>query len=140
MALFALDADTCIHVLRREHPWLRDRLVQEAGDVVVSSIVLTELLVGIEKSAHQPLRKKELARFLAPLELVDFDEVAAEHAANIRADLERRGLKIGGIDFLIAGHARSLGAVLVTGNLREFSRVDGLRCEDWSSPSQERPE
>lgn len=136
MALYMLDADVCIHILRRKHSGLRDRLVEEAGDVVVSSIVLAELLVGIEKSQHQAVRREDLARFLAPLDGVAFDEAAAEHAASIRADLERRGRKIGGIDFLIAGHARSLGAILVTGNLREFSRVDGLRCEDWLSPVQ----
>lgn len=136
MALYMLDADVCIHILRRKHPHLRDRLVEEAGDVLVSSIVLAELFVGIEKSQHQAFRRKELARFLAPLGMVDFDGAAAEHSANIRADLERRGQKIGGIDFLIAGHARSLGAILVTGNLREFSRVDGLRCEDWAAPLQ----
>lgn len=134
MAPYALDADTCIHILRRDRPQLRDRLVEHAGEVVLSSIVLTELMVGVEKAAQQAERRQELARFLAPLDVVDFDQAAAEHAASIRADLERRGLKIGGMDVLIAGHARSLGAVLVTGNLREFSRVEGLRCEDWSAP------
>ena len=60
-----------------------------------------------------------------------FDADAADHAADIRAALERGGRVIGGYDLLIAGHARSRGLVVVTGNLGEFNRVDGLRCEDW---------
>jgi tRNA(fMet)-specific endonuclease VapC len=60
-----------------------------------------------------------------------FDEEAADHAAEIRAALERQGEVIGAYDLLIAGHARSRGLALITGNLKEFRRVDGLRCEDW---------
>ena len=60
-----------------------------------------------------------------------FDEGAASHAADIRARLERSGQLIGGYDVLIAGHARSRGLVLVTANLREFRRVEGLISEDW---------
>ena len=69
------------------------------------------------------------------LTVADFDGRAAAHAADIHADLERRGLLIGPYDILIAGHARSLGLIVVTGNLGEFRRVDGLRCEDWQPPS-----
>jgi tRNA(fMet)-specific endonuclease VapC len=60
-----------------------------------------------------------------------FDDAAAAHSAEIRANLERRGMPIGGYDLLIAGHGRSRGLVVVTGNLKEFSRVEGLRVEDW---------
>ena len=60
-----------------------------------------------------------------------FDEAAATHASDIKLDLKLRGNLIGPNDILIAGHARSLGAKLITGNLREFNRVDGLICEDW---------
>lgn len=60
-----------------------------------------------------------------------FDSRAAAHAADIRADLERQGVPIGADDLMIAGYARSRGLVVATGNLREFERVGGLRCEDW---------
>ncbi len=66
--------------------------------------------------------------------VLDFDEAAAEHAGEIRADLERKGQVIGGYDLLIAGHARSRGLLVVTGNLREFHRVEGLRSGDWAAP------
>ena len=63
--------------------------------------------------------------------MLPFDEAAAEHAGEIRADLEKLGRQIGAYDVLIAGHARSRGLIVVTGNLGEFERVAGLRCEDW---------
>lgn len=69
--------------------------------------------------------------FAARLEVLAFDEAAADHAADIRAELERKGQAIGAYDVLIAGHARSRGLMVVTGKLREFVRVEGLRCEDW---------
>jgi tRNA(fMet)-specific endonuclease VapC len=65
------------------------------------------------------------------LEVLAFDEAAADHAADIRATLERKGQPIGGYDLLIAGHARSRGLTVITGNVSEFGRIDGLRCEDW---------
>ena len=74
---------------------------------------------------------QEVERFAARLDVLPFDAEAAAHAADIRADLERRGCPIGGYDVLIAGQARSRGLIVVTGNLREFRRVEGLRCEDW---------
>jgi tRNA(fMet)-specific endonuclease VapC len=75
--------------------------------------------------------RREINRFTARLEVLPFDDAAAAHAAEIRGQLERRGQAICGYDTLIAGQARSRGLIVVTGNLREFSRVDGLRSEDW---------
>jgi tRNA(fMet)-specific endonuclease VapC len=72
-------------------------------------------------------------RFASRLEVLPFDEAAADHAADIRAVLERRGERIGGYDLLIAGHARSRGLTVITGNRAEFGRVEGLRCADWLS-------
>ncbi len=97
----------------------------------ISTIVVTELLYGAEKSARPIENRNEVERFAARLEVLPFDAEAAAHAANIRATLEREGRPIGGYDVLIAGHARSGGLVVVTGNLREFLRVEGLRAEDW---------
>ncbi len=75
-----------------------------------------------------------MQRFAAqPRASCPYDSAAAAHTADIRASLERRGLPIGAYDLMIAGHARSRGLVVVTGNLREFDRVEGLRSEDWLS-------
>ena len=70
-------------------------------------------------------------RFAARLSVLPFDSGAAAHTAEIRATLERQGLVIGAYDLMVAGHARSQGLVVTTGNLKEFARVAGLRSEDW---------
>ncbi len=90
-----------------------------------------ELLRGAAKSARPIHNRQEVERFAARLDVLSFDADAADHAADIRADVERRGELIGPYDVMIAGHARSRGLTVVTGNLGEFRRVSGLRCEDW---------
>jgi tRNA(fMet)-specific endonuclease VapC len=128
-----LDTNLCIRVLRDRPAGLRDRFNREADALCISTIVLTELLVGAEKSNRPVETRREIDRFIARLGVLPFDDAGAAHAAEIRANLERRGQAIGGYDTLIAGHARSQGLIVVTGNLREFSRVEGLRTEDWLS-------
>ncbi len=86
-----------------------------------------ELLHGAEISARPVEHRREVERFAARVEVAPFDDEAAAHAANIRATLLRKSQLIGGYDLLIAGHARSRGLVVVTGNLREFTHVEGLR-------------
>ena len=95
-------------------------------------VVLYELLYGAEKSQNPAKTRREVEHFAARLSVLPFDDAAAAHTAEIRADLERHGCTIGPYDLMIAGHARSNGLIVVTGNLREFTRVTGLRCEDWT--------
>ena len=94
-------------------------------------MVLFELLYGAEKSARPAENRQVVERFAARMSVLPFDSGAAAHTAEIRSNLERRGLVIGAYDLMIAGHARSRGLVVVTGNLNEFGRVEGLRSEDW---------
>jgi len=131
MLRYLLDTNLCIRVLRDRPAGLRERFNREADGLCISTIVLTELLHGAAKSAKPAANRQDVQRFAARLDVLPFDADAADHAADIRANLERRGQTIGGYDLLIAGHARSRGLVVVTGNLGEFRRVDGLRCEDW---------
>ncbi|MDP3381952.1 MAG: tRNA(fMet)-specific endonuclease VapC [Phenylobacterium sp.] len=126
-----LDTNLCIRVLRDRPPQVRERFNLEADSLCISTIVMTELLHGAAKSARPAHNRNEVERFAARLEVLAFDAAAADHAADIRANLEARGEMIGGYDLLIAGHARSRGLTVITGNLSEFRRVDGLRCEDW---------
>ena len=134
MAWF-LDTNACIHHLRGRHPQLSARWQQHrAGDLALPLTVYAELLVGAEKSSDpdRVLRKIEL--LLVAHEIVEITEEVAEHYARIRADLERRGLIIGGNDLWIAATALAHGATLVTNNTGEFSRVPGLALEDWTLP------
>jgi tRNA(fMet)-specific endonuclease VapC len=131
MLLSMLDTNLCVRALRDRPTYIKDRLVREADTLCISTIVLYELFVGAERSARPEYQRQAVEDFKAKLEVFQFDEAASRHAANIRAELTKRGMLIGSNDLLIAGHARSLGLKLITGNLGEFSRVDGLRCEDW---------
>jgi len=126
-----LDTNLCIRVLRDRPPGLRARFNAEADGLCLSMVTLGELLYGAEKSARPVETRHEVERLAARLEVLPFDAPAAAHFADIRATLERQGRTIGAYDLMIAGHARSRGLVVVTGNLREFQRVDGLRTEDW---------
>ena len=132
MLRYALGANLCIRALRDRSPTLRERFNREADGLSISTIVLTELLHGAAKSARPDANRREVENFAARLEVLPFDAQAAAHAGDIRAALERQGRSIGAYDLLIAGHARSRGFIVVTGNRGEFDRVDGLRCEDWT--------
>ncbi len=103
-------------------------------DCAVSSITAFELSVGAKKSANPDGELAKVQSLLDTLVLESFDETAAEHAATIRWQLDRRGERIGAYDTLIAGHALALGLCCVTDNVREFSRVDGLVVENWRAP------
>jgi tRNA(fMet)-specific endonuclease VapC len=131
MLRYMLDANLCIRVLRDRPQGLRDRFNAEADGLCISTIVLTELLHGAAKSDRSSINRTKVEQFAARMEVLPFGTDAAAHAADIRADLERKGTPIGGYDVMIGGHARSLGLVVVTSNLGEFLRIEGLRCEDW---------
>lgn len=128
---YLLDTSICVRVLRDRPASARDRFNAEAGGLCISTVVMMELLRGAAKSARPIHNRQEVERFAARLDVLSFDADAADHAADIRADVERRGELIGPYDVMIAGHARSRGLTVVTGNLGEFRRVSGLRCEDW---------
>jgi tRNA(fMet)-specific endonuclease VapC len=97
----------------------------------LSTVSLAELLYGAEKSAKPTANRQAVEAFSARLVVLPFDAAAAAHYGEIRADLERGAMVIGPYDVMIAGHARSRGLMVVTGNLGEFQRVSGLRSEDW---------
>lgn len=129
--MYLLDSDICIRFMRNRSPDAPARLNALSGQIFTSTIVRHELMTGVALSARPHQQREEVDDFLARLDVLPFDVAAADHAADIKADLRRRGQMIGANDLLIAGHARSRAMIVVTGNLREFERVQGLRCEDW---------
>ncbi len=133
MLRYMLDTSVCIRLLRRAAPSLEARFAVAADTLALSTIAQVELLRGIPRSREPDRSAAKVKRLLDRLEVLSFDGAAAEHAADISAVQAARGSMIGPFDTLIAGHARSRGLVVVTGNLREFSRVEGLRCEDWEA-------
>ena len=133
MLKYMLDTNLCVRVLRSKPEPLREKFNAEGSSLSISSVVLYELLYGAAKSARPVENRKAVEAFAARLSVLQFDSDAALHAGEIRAELERGGRTIGAYDLLIAGHARSRGLIVVTNNVREFKRVDGLRCEDWEA-------
>jgi len=131
-----LDTDVCITLIRQQSADLWHRLqAQQVGEIGVSVLTAAELFFGVEKSAQPARNRAALEQFLMPLQLAAFDLAAGTRYGAVRADLERRGQPIGAMDTLIAAHALSLGATVVTHNRRDFGRVSGLRVEDWTEPA-----
>jgi tRNA(fMet)-specific endonuclease VapC len=129
---YLLDTNICIALIRQKTPAVLERLnLLKPGDVAISSITLAELVYGVEKSTKREENAIALQQFILPLELVNFDQHAAVAYGKIRAELVRSGSLIGSMDMMIAANALSLDLVLVTNNVREFSRVQGLVIEDW---------
>jgi tRNA(fMet)-specific endonuclease VapC len=129
---YLLDTNICIALIRQKPAALLQQLTShEPGEVGISAITLAELVHGARKSAQPEHNMSALQQFLLPLELADFDQQAALAYGKIRAELERDGQLIGSMDMLIAAHAMGLDAILVTNNMREFQRIDGLALEDW---------
>ncbi len=126
-----LDTNVCIHVLRQPASPIAAKFKAHEMELGISAITLHELHHGADRSQRPAYQRELTARLVARLVVFDFDGDAASHSGNIHAELARQGQLIGAYDLLIAGHARSLGLIVVTNNLREFARVDGLRCEDW---------
>ena len=130
--MWMLDTDICIALIKRQPRELIDRIKKrKPGDIVISSITLAELRFGASKSKQAEKNRAALDQFLVPLEVVAFDDASAESYGRIRAALEINGTPIGLLDTLIASHALSINATIVTNNVREFSRVEGLRVENW---------
>ncbi|MGE0124413.1 MAG: type II toxin-antitoxin system VapC family toxin [Dehalococcoidia bacterium] len=139
MPRFMLDTDTCSYIMKRSHPLVLKRLQSMAVDDVCMSVVTkAELLYGAEVSPRRAQDNAALVAFLPYVEAVALDEEAAQHYAEIRADLRRRGLMIGANDLFIAAHARALGLTLVTNNSAEFERVQDLKLENWTLPHRRR--
>ncbi|MEK6803081.1 MAG: type II toxin-antitoxin system VapC family toxin [Nitrospirota bacterium] len=127
-----LDTNICIYLIKKQPSSVLERFhTFPVGDIGISIITLAELDYGVAKSRSHVRNRAALEQFVAPLEVADFDREAARIYGRIRASLEVKGTLVGGMDLLIAAHAISLGARLVTNNLREFRRIPGLRVENW---------
>jgi tRNA(fMet)-specific endonuclease VapC len=136
MAVYMLDTDISSYIMKRSDDNVLRRLRTVAvSDVCVSAITKAEMMYGVEVSPRRLKDQTALDEFLRYVAVLDYPASAAPDYARIRADLKVRGTIIGGNDLLIAAHARSLGLTLVTNNTREFSRVQGLRMENWTEPA-----
>ncbi len=130
-----LDTNACIRILNGSSARLVARLREhEPAEIRVSAVVKAELFYGARRSARAADNLRLLARFFEPLVSLPFDDACAERYGLIRVELERAGTPLGPNDLMIAATALAHDLVLVTHNVAEFSRVAGLRFEDWEAP------
>ena len=130
--MYLLDANACIRILNKRSLPLVERLARHEPSLIrLSSVVKAELLFGARRSERVQENLELLARFFAPFVSLPFDDRCAEEYGLIRATLARLGTPIGPNDLMIAATARAHDLTLVSHNVSEFSRVPGLRLEDW---------
>jgi len=131
MLKFMLDTNTCIFTIKNRPESVREAFTRHHGQLCISTVTLMELIYGAEKSSSPERNLAVVEGFAARLEVLKYGLEAAAHTGQLRAELARADQQIGPYDQMIAGHARSLGLIVVTNNRREFDRVPGLRVEDW---------
>ena len=131
--MFMLDTDLCIYIINERDAALKEKFEANAEAICISSITYAELRFGVAHSTRVERNARELDAFCLDLDVLPFDTEAGVHYGDIRHALSQPGRLIGANDLLIAGHARSVGAILVTNNQGEFGRVPDLAIENWVS-------
>ncbi len=131
MLKYMLDTNIVIYVIKRCPLEALATFNQYAGQLCISSITFAELMHGVEKSAKPDHNMRKVEDFVSRVAMLEYGNKAAAHYGDIRASLERKGMSIGVNDLHIAGHARGAGLTLVTNNLQEFGRVEGLLLDNW---------
>src|SRR3954452_12825215 len=131
MLCYMINTDICIYVMKKYPQNLRDTFNTLADQLCISSITLGELHYCAEKSRRRGENLKAIEHFVARLDVLPFADKAAAHYGQVRAELERAGTPCGPHDMQIGGHARSEGLIVVTNNMREFTRMPAVRSENW---------
>lgn len=129
---FMLDTNICIYIIKQKPPNVIERFYQtEISEISISSITLSELFYGVSKSSKPEQNQIALTQFIAPLDILSYDDEAAQYYGELRVHLEKQGRPIGSLDMLIAAHALSAKCILVTNNEKEFTHVPKLKIVNW---------
>ena len=132
MKRFMLDTDMCSYIIRQHPESVRQRFQTLAMDqLCVSVVTYAELMYGVERSSSRRVNRPIVEDFVRHLDVLDWDTGAADHYGVIRAKLDAAGTPIGAMDMMIAAHAKSIKAVLVTNNQKHFTKVKGLKTDNW---------
>lgn len=130
--MYLLDTNICIYIMKNSYPALTQKVFSfNPSDLCISSITIFELEYGAAKSNWGDKTRQSMQMFLAPFNIIDFDSKDAASAGIVRGFLEKQGSPIGPYDVQIAGQAVARALTLVTHNVGEFSRVPGIKVEDW---------
>ena len=129
---YMLDTNICIFIIKHQpENAIRKFMEHDPDDICISAITYAELAHGVEKSLVRDRNRIALTVLLSEIQIVPFDDLAAQVYGVVKADLQKKGTPIGPLDTLIAAHAKALNLTLVTNNTKEFARVDGLALDDW---------
>ena len=129
---YMLDTNICIYAMKKQTAVLQKLTSIDPDEICISSITLSELMYGIQKSGHKDENTSKLLNFLAVVSVLDYGGNASLSYGKIRTQLEKQGQPIESMDLLIASHALSEGLILVTNNEKEFRKVQNLRIENWT--------
>ncbi len=132
--MYLLDTNTCIFIMNKKPASVLKKLEQmitQHHKIYLSSISVAELQYGVYNSQSIERNRIALVEFLAPFEILDFNDMDAEVFGKLRTDLKKQGKIIGPYDMLIAAQALSRELILVTNNVDEFKRIQSLKIEDW---------
>ena len=131
--VYYLDTNICIFHLRKSGGIVTQKIYALEPEIIkLPAIVKAELITGAFKSERTDENMKKVINFCAPFEIIPFDDSMTEIYGKIKSNLERTGKRIGFNDLIIAATVFTRGGVLVTNNINEFSRIDGLILEDWT--------
>jgi tRNA(fMet)-specific endonuclease VapC len=130
--IYILDTNICIYIINKSPKQVLDKFLSlNNAKIAISIITYGELLYGIQKSNYTTKSQKILDKFANNINILNTNNNTAKYYGEIRSDLSKNGNIIGNNDLWIAAHAKSLNAILVTNNEKEFNRIDGLRVENW---------
>ncbi len=130
--MYFLDTNICVYLISGRYESLNQKFLSiEPEKLVISALVGAELAYGVENSQRVQFNRRRLDLFLSGMRVLAWDADAMWHYAVQRSRLKASGTPIGELDLLIAAHALANSAVMVTNNLREFERIDGLVLENW---------
>jgi tRNA(fMet)-specific endonuclease VapC len=130
--MYLLDTNICIFIKNKKFPQVLEKLhTAIQNEIYISSISVAEMEYGVFNSDDIERNSLSLIEFLAPFNIINFDDNDAVEFGKLRATLKKNGRIIGPYDMLIAAQALSKDLILVTNNTKEFNRIDGIKLEDW---------
>ena len=131
--MYMLDTNICIYIIKKRPKTVLEQLrKKKKKGLFISSITLAELEFGVENSEYKRENRIALMEFLVIMGIKNFDDNAAKIYGIIKKDLKNKSCIIGPMDMLIGAHAKSQNMILVTNNTKEFTRINGLKVEDWA--------
>jgi len=130
--MYLLDTNICIYIIKKKpSDVLKTLKTKSKNDIYISSITIAELEYGVAKSQFPEKNKIALIEFLSIFNILPFDDTDAVNFGIIKLELEKKGKIIGPIDLLLAAQAKTKKLILVTNNVKEFERIEGLKIENW---------